>query len=201
MSNQQFDELLKRMPKIAEVVNSFKSENIQERVFEVLLSSIHTSHQAPEKDKLENRNKKDKSPDSKNTNEIPGIAILEEDGSIRFTIRDIKAKSAIDAGLRLCLVAAFVNEKFNGQEELDRQSILKPLLDDWRVNNGNTRDAINKHRGIINTRSTVKLDSHAKKEAEKIINEILDDEYEGKWKPSDVGKSAKKTKKKVKNDN
>jgi hypothetical protein len=37
MSNDQFDELLKRMPKIAETVNAFKSEQVQLLAFKMLV--------------------------------------------------------------------------------------------------------------------------------------------------------------------
>lgn len=137
--------------------------------------------------------------DDKKTNgkEIPGIAILEEDKTITFTIRDLKAKNANDAGVRLALVAAYVNEKLTGNKILSRKKILKPLLGDWRIDNGNIRSAILAHRGIVPvSRYELKLDSHAKTEANKIIKEILDESTNGKWRPAKVGKKAKKQKKK-----
>lgn len=40
MSNELHDELLKRMPAIAEAVNLFKSESIQQQVFKLLLAAL-----------------------------------------------------------------------------------------------------------------------------------------------------------------
>ena len=195
MSSDHLDNLLKSMPKIAEAVNLFKSEEVQKRAFEVLITGIGTVPVVPSGI----MDPPFTPPTTVNQeNEIPGIAIKNTDGSIQFTFRDIKAKSAADAGIRITLLAALVHEKLTGQEELSRKKILNPLLEDWRVYDGNLRDAINEHRGIINTRTTIKLDSHAKDEAKKIIQEVLDDSIVGKWNPSNVSKSTRKTKKKAK---
>ena len=125
-------------------------------------------------------------------NEVPGIAVLEPGGTLRFTIRDIKATSANDAGVRLALVAAYVHEKLTGNPEMSRRKVLNPLLEDWRIYNGNIRQAISEHRGIIGKErgDSIRLDSHAKEEAEKLIAEIRDQNTKGRWSPSAVGRKA-----------
>lgn len=40
METDQFDDLLKRMPKIAEVVNAFKSNEVQQSAFRVLVEAV-----------------------------------------------------------------------------------------------------------------------------------------------------------------
>lgn len=130
-------------------------------------------------------------------NEIPGIAILQNDGTIKWTIRDIKAKNANDAGLRLSLVAAYINEKLTGQNQTSRKSIINPLLNDWRIYNGNIRKTIRDYKGIITDGDLIKLDTHAKKEAQGILEEIIDPSIEGQWSPGKVGQKAKKAKKKA----
>ncbi|HAL44645.1 MAG TPA: hypothetical protein DCP47_01790 [Phycisphaerales bacterium] len=89
-----------------------------------------------------------------------------------------------------------MHEKLTGNPILHRQKILVPLLEDWRINNGNSRRAIGQHRGILpNGRSEFKLDSHAKTQADTIIKEILNDEIKGKWNPNTVGKKVKSSNK------
>ena len=98
--------------------------------------------------------------------EISGIAVLDSDGNLTFTLQDVKAKSALDASIRLTLVAAYVHEKLTGNPEMSRKKVLVPLLTDWRIYDGNTRQAIVRHRGIIRKgRSALKLDSTAKRGA------------------------------------
>lgn len=129
-------------------------------------------------------------------NEIPGIAIYDGDNNIKFTFRDIKAKNAKDAAVRLALVSTYVHEQFTGEKIAPRQLTLTPLLKDWRINCGNSRAAIVAHKGIIaEGQNKVQLDSHAKNEAEEIIRQINDESVVGKWKPSATKRKHKKTKK------
>jgi len=51
MAIDQFDDLLKRMPKIAEAVNAFKSEEVQKSAFRTLLASLNVD--LPEDDETE----------------------------------------------------------------------------------------------------------------------------------------------------
>lgn len=135
-------------------------------------------------------------------NEIHGIAVYNpDDGTIDFTFRDLKAKNATNAAVRLALLSTYIYEQFTGEECAPRQLILTPLLKDYRINRGSSRLAIINHKGIIaDGRTSVKLDSTAKKEAIQIIKEILDKDFKGNWNPNKVGKK-KLTKKKVKKKN
>jgi len=78
---------------------------------------------------------------------------------------------------------------------MSSKDVLVPLLKDWRIYDGNIRAALAKHKGILRDDDLVRLDSHAKTEAENILREIQDPEIQGKWKPEQVGKKAKRSKK------
>jgi len=134
-------------------------------------------------------------------NEIPGIAMYNGDDKITFTFQDIKAKNARDAAVRLALVTCHVYKHFTGKDEMPRAKILTPLLKSWRLTSGSVVGAIADHRGIISEggkkNSTLKLDFHAKKDAKTVIEEILNKDVAGKWKPkTTIKKSKKKSSKK-----
>jgi hypothetical protein len=117
-------------------------------------------------------------------NEIPGIAILDSSGKFKLTIRDVKAKTTNDAAIRLTLITIYAYCKLTGDSSVSSKRILKPLLEDWRVYTGNTRHIIASHRGIIRDGDSLKLDQHAKLEAETYINDALDESIQGKWSPN-----------------
>ena len=127
--------------------------------------------------------------------EIPGIAMLEEEGKIAFTLRDIKAQNKTNAWVRLALLATYVHEELTGETEISRSKVVNPLLKDWRAFDGRVRQAIADHKGIISIgKGLVKLDRRAKEEAKAIMQQVLDPKVEGKWSPrtsASRGKSPK----------
>lgn len=61
MATDQFDDLLKRMPKIAEIVNKFQSEAVQVEVYRTLVSALSMTGNGSEEadaDRSKNPNKK-----------------------------------------------------------------------------------------------------------------------------------------------
>lgn len=116
--------------------------------------------------------------------EIPGIAMLTETGEFRLTVRDLKAKSANDAALRLAHIAIRAYQKLTGQKTVSSKNFLVPLLKYWRVYDGNTRAALARHKGIIRNGDELGLDSHATTDAERFISDALDNAIDGTWKPS-----------------
>src|SRR5688572_8384948 len=50
--------------------------------------------------------------------EIPGIAMLSEDGELRLTVRNAKARSAVDAALRLTHIAIRAHERLTGEKSI-----------------------------------------------------------------------------------
>jgi len=115
--------------------------------------------------------------------EIPGVARLSENGTLEVTVRDLKAKSTLDAAIRLGLIAIRANEILTGSASLSSRKALVPILKDWRAYDGNTRPALARHKGILRNGDNLSLDAIAKKEAEKYIAEVLDDSISGNWNP------------------
>jgi hypothetical protein len=124
--------------------------------------------------------------------ELPGIAKVSETGEFRLTIRDVKARSAIDAALRLTHIAIRAHEKLTGQKSMSSKSILVPLLKSWRVYDGNARFALAKHKGILRNGDALELDFHAQADADRFIAEAVDQTIEGAWKPGSRAKAKKR---------
>ncbi len=114
--------------------------------------------------------------------ELPGVARLTDTGELRITARDLKAKSGLDAGVRLAHVAIYAHERLTGQPLSSRKG-LTPLLKEWRLYDGNVRHRLANERGIIRSEDSLSLDAHARRDAERYIEEILNDELHGQWKP------------------
>jgi hypothetical protein len=125
---------------------------------------------------------------SSNRHEIPGIALISDNGDFRLTVRDPKATSANDAAVRLALVAIYAYCELTGENSVSSRKIVVPTLTTWRAYTGNTRATLAKHQGIIRSGDALSLDQHARREAEKYIREILDEGVEGSWQPSGVSK-------------
>ncbi len=60
--------------------------------------------------------------------EIPGIAKLSDTGEFRLTVRDLKAKSANDAAVRLAHIAIRAYQLLTGQKTMSSKNVLVPLL-------------------------------------------------------------------------
>ncbi len=124
-------------------------------------------------------------PDSYTTlkNEIPGIARIDSDGNFHLTARDIKAKNTNDAAVRITHVIIWAYERLTGDNEVSSKDIVPPLLKQWRAYTGNTRKALSNHKGILRNGSKLSLDAHSKKDAENYVDDILNNDVTGKWKP------------------
>lgn len=123
------------------------------------------------------------SPVQKAKNEIPGIAKLQENGTFRLTVRDLKAKSTNDAAIRLAHIVLHAYGELTGESSVSSKKILVPILREWRAYDGNTRVALARHKGIIRAGDSLSLDAHSKKDAAKFITEALDSAIEGTWSP------------------
>ncbi|HUY68118.1 MAG TPA: hypothetical protein VMV79_02320, partial [Alphaproteobacteria bacterium] len=116
-------------------------------------------------------------------NEIPGIAVLSENGNFRLTVRDLKAKSANDAAVRLAHVTIRAYQQLSGQKTVSSKQILLPALTQYRVYDGNTRAALAREKGIIRKGDELELDHHAQHDADRFMREIADESVTGKWVP------------------
>lgn len=105
--------------------------------------------------------------------ELPGIAQITDNGKFVLTVRDLKAKNTNDAAIRTALLTIYSYCKLTGESSLSSRKTLKPILEDRKVYTGNTRTAIANYQGIIRDGDSLSLDYHAKKEAERYIDEIL----------------------------
>ncbi len=115
--------------------------------------------------------------------EIPGIAKLSENGVLQVTIRDLKAKSANDAALRLAHVLVLANEQLTGSASVSSKAVLVPALRKYRAYDGNTRSALARHRGIVRTNDELSLDAFCRQEAERYMRDILNPAVQGSWTP------------------
>jgi hypothetical protein len=117
------------------------------------------------------------------TKEIPGVARLTEAGDLKVTIRDLKAKSGLDAAARLAIVSIYAYNQLAGQAFSSSKG-LTPILKQWRLYDGNTRRKLAAEKGILRDGDGLTLDAHAERDAVRMIEEIREPSVEGTWKPS-----------------
>jgi hypothetical protein len=115
--------------------------------------------------------------------EIPGIARL-TDAGLEITVRDLKAKSALDAAIRLAHVVLLAKEKLTGAKTVSSRKELVPILKQWRLYDGNTRLALGQHKGILRKGDDLSLDAISRRDAEMFIQQVLDDSVLGSWNPN-----------------
>ncbi len=114
--------------------------------------------------------------------ELPGVAKL-QDGRLRLTIRDVKARNTRDAAVRLAHIILLAHEQLTGKADVSSRAVLVPLLREWRAYDGNTRKALARCKGIVRNGDSVSLDIHARREAEGYVRDVLDAEKVGAWSP------------------
>lgn len=110
-------------------------------------------------------------PRSPGARELPGIARVTPAGDFRLTVRDLKARSALDAAVRLAKVAIYAHELLTG-EPLSSRRGLTPILRAWGLYDGNTRTRLAKERGILRSGDSLSLDDQARHQAERLIAEM-----------------------------
>lgn len=122
------------------------------------------------------------------SDQFAGIAEISPDGDFVLTLRDLKAKSQLDAARRLIHIAIFTYSRLVKVPDMPSKELTK-ILKDWRVYDGNVRALISKSKGLIRTKDGgLALDAHSKNDAELFISEILNSEIKGLWAP---GKNKK----------
>ena len=122
-------------------------------------------------------------PVSADKREIEGIAELDDEGNLQITVRDLKAKNKKSAALRLVHIIIHAHEALLGEPPSSR-NVVTPWLKQYRLYDGNIRAEISSHKGILRQGEVLKLDAHAKREAEEFIREALDPSVVGKWDPN-----------------
>lgn len=105
--------------------------------------------------------------------ELPGIAMFDEDGKFRITIREIPGKKKTERARHLVYIAIRAHELMRGDEGLSSRLAVTPILREWRLYDGNTRTMMSRDKGIRRSGDILKLDTPAKIEADKFIDEVL----------------------------
>ena len=122
--------------------------------------------------------------DQSSTREVPGIAKLLDDGNFRLTLRDPKAKNTRDAAIRLALITVRAYTQLTGEASASSRKIVVPTLKYWRAYDGNTRTDLARYQGLLRSGDALSLDAHAIQEADRYIQEALDGNTSGAWKPT-----------------
>ncbi|MGH9545084.1 MAG: hypothetical protein ACRD23_07695 [Terriglobales bacterium] len=187
------DAELRVMMKVSEALGSLKDAGARERVLFWVASKFQCASGLPVSPPAQNETKTESLAAS--AREIPGIARLSDTGELHLTVRDMKARSANDAALRIAHIVIYANQQLTGSETVSSKKTLLPILRKYRAYDGNTRSALAQHRGFVREGDQLSMDFHCKKEAEGFVREILDSTTQGTWAPS-----ARASKKKVASD-
>jgi hypothetical protein len=114
--------------------------------------------------------------------EIPGIARITDTGEMKITVRDLKAKNARDAVVRLSHITIWAHEKLTGLPLSSRKG-LTPILKEWRIYSGNARSWLANNKGFIRSGDSLMLDAHARRDAEAYAADVVNDDVTGTWRP------------------
>ena len=114
--------------------------------------------------------------------EMPGIAVMRNQ-RLEVVLSDLKAQSGVDAALRLAHVVLFAYERLTGERSASTRKVLVPILREWRLYDGNTRARLATCKGIVRKGDLVSLDAPAKRYAQSVIDEILNPDVPGRWRP------------------
>lgn len=187
-NSETVDTELSAMAKVSEALSSLDTK-ARDRIMAWAVSRFGSPVASPTLE-MAKPPKSSTSGGRENQREIPGIARVTDAGELHLTVRDVKARSANDAAIRIAHVAIFVHEQLTGMESVSSKNVLVPILRRYRAYDGNTRGAIAQHRGFIREGDQLSMDLHCRQEAETYIKEILDSAVQGTWHPS--AKPAKK---------
>ena len=73
--------------------------------------------------------------------------------------------------------------KLTGEKNCSRKNILNKMLDQWRLADSQSRSFLANDPGLLIKGDMYCLDTHAIKDAQTFITEILDENSKGSWKP------------------
>ena len=181
MSNPEIDAITK----IDAALSAIKDKESKRRVLRWALDKFSAE------DEITSPSVKKSGPDvtdklgslQKGKGEIPGIARIQENGTFRLTVRDLKAKNTNDAAIRLAHIVIRAYGELTGETSVSSKKVLVPILREWRAYDGNTRVVIARHKGIIREGDSLSLDAHSNKDAFRFMSEVLDSSITGTWSP------------------
>jgi PAS domain S-box-containing protein len=102
---------------------------------------------------------------------LQGIALLTEAGAFQLSLREFKAKSRLDAAVRLAVVAIHAHQLLTGRP-LSSRGVLTPLLKEWRLYDGNTRSRLAREQGILRRGDDLSLNAQGVRDAERFVGDI-----------------------------
>lgn len=103
--------------------------------------------------------------------EIPGVALIDEEGRLRITLRDLGGKTKTEKARRLVYIAIRAYGKLTGEEGVSSRQIVTPILKEWRLYDGNSRAMMASDKGIQRNGDVLRLDVPGKREADEFIAE------------------------------
>lgn len=174
---------LEAMRIVGEALNNLSDADARARVVAWAASHFGIVHTPPApRHQRSASNSGGSSAEETKDRELPGIARMTEKG-FELTVRDLKARSTIDAAIRLAHIVTYANEKLTGEKTVSSRKVLLPILKEWRAYDGNTRPALANHKGIHRNGDNLSLDAISRNDAETYITEVLDDSVHGTWNP------------------
>jgi PAS domain S-box-containing protein len=104
--------------------------------------------------------------------ELPGIARLTGAGEFVITLRQLGARSRLEAAVRLARIAIYAHEFLAGRP-LSSRKTLTPLLKAWGLYDGNTRSRLAREPGILRRGDELTLDGAARQSVERLLAGML----------------------------
>jgi hypothetical protein len=196
------DKEIEVMGKVSKALSEIKDEDAIQRVLNWIMDKYGAEPRQPNSSSTTQRPQSlgVPSPSNPQTNGINDIGVITPSGDLKITIRDLKAKSAVDAATRLALVTIYTHQKLTGEEYTSSRKIVTPTLKNYRLYTGNSRRVLGNHKGIVRDGDNLTLDMHAESEAEAYLTEIRDSSISGSWSPTNKTSSSKKKPSKTKGD-
>lgn len=191
------DRELEVMAGIRELLDSLEGEDTRERVLRWAGSRFGVRDIGQEREGANGDTGEVRVVEAGDTREIPGIATFSERAGFELTVRDPKARSTVDAAIRLAYVTVYAYERLTGAEQVP-PGVVVDALTDWRVYDGNTRKAIAAEKGLLRSGYKRYLDTPGKKHARKLVGEMLNDSTKGEWEPPARARKKKGRRKKAK---
>lgn len=172
-----YDDLIKEIPKFKELVADYP-ENLQPIILDALISEFRAPNRPTASDHAREHQKSTISKPKvagSHSREIPGIALLNGDGDLKITLREVPGKTTNEKARQLAYIIIRVSEIFTGEPSVSSKRVLSPILKEWRLYTGNTRGVLAKDKGIVRDGDNLSLDVPAKKEADRILEQLREE--------------------------
>ena len=169
-----YDDLKKELLRIKDLVSNYP-EHLQHLVLEALLSEFRASkrpHAAATPTGVSETPGTNARLGGAEGHEIPGVALINDEGKLKITMRELSGKTINERARQLAYVAIRAYEQLSGETKVSSKSVITPLLKQWRLYTGNTRKLLARDKGILREGDSLSLDVPAKQEADRFIAQI-----------------------------